>query len=102
MFSVIDTIRVKLLVVPSPYPVPGAALHPHFYTHLICPNKCLPIFNSEMGMTLGKLETTLSIEFLEEGSASGYSMIVAKVLESTFELSDADIKFKVLNNGHDG
>jgi hypothetical protein len=55
-----------------------------------------------MGMTLGKLETTLSIEFLEEGLASGYSMIVAKVLESTFELSDADIKFKVLNNGHDG
>src|SRR5580692_7493527 len=86
-FSIINTIRVKLLIVPSPYPVPGAALHPHFDTHLICPNKCLPIFNSEMSMALGKLETTLSIEFLEKRSTSGYSMMVAQVCEGTFELS---------------
>jgi len=55
-----------------------------------------------MGIALGKLETTLSIEFLEEGSTSSYSMIVAKVLEGTFELSYANVKLEVLNNGHDG
>ena len=101
-FFVINTIWVKLLVIPSPYPVPGAALHPHLYTHLISSNKCLLIFNSEMSMALCKLETTLSIEFLEKRSVSGYSMIIAKVLESTFESSDAGIKLEVLNNGHDG
>ena len=49
-----------------------------------------------MGMALGKLETTLSIKFLEEGSTLGYSMIVAKVLEGTFELSYANVKLEVL------
>jgi len=55
-----------------------------------------------MSMALCKLEMTLSIEFVEKRSASGYSMIIAKVLESTFESSDAGIKLEVLNNGHDG
>jgi hypothetical protein len=55
-----------------------------------------------MSMALGKLETTLSIEFLDRGSASGYPMIVAKVSESIFELSNANVKLEVLNDGHGG
>ena len=52
-------------------------------------------------MALGKLETTLSIEFLEEGSVSGYSMMVAQVREGSFELCNANVKLEVLNDGHD-
>jgi hypothetical protein len=54
-----------------------------------------------MSMALGKLETTLSIEFLEKGSASRYSMMVAQVREGTFELCNANVKLEVLNDGHD-
>jgi len=93
---------VKLFVVSSPYSVPGAALHSHLYIHLISPNKCLSLFNSEMSMALCKLKTTLSIEFFEKRLALGYSMIIAKVFKSTFESSNAGIKLEVLNNGHDG
>jgi hypothetical protein len=92
---------VKLLIVPSPYPVPGAALHPHFDAHLIYPNKCLPIFNSKMSMALGKLKTMLPVEFLKKGSASSYSMMVAQVCESVLELCNANVKLEILNNGHD-
>ena len=53
-------------------------------------------------MTFGKLEASLSVEFLEEGSALGYPMIVAKVFESIFELSNANVKLEVLNDGHGG
>ena len=55
-----------------------------------------------MSMALCKLETTLSIEFLEKRLVLGYSMIIAKVLESIFESSDAGIKLEVLNNGYNG
>jgi len=101
-FSVIDTIKVKLFVIPPPYPVPSAPLHSHFHTHLICPNKCFPILHCEMSMVLGELETTLPVKFLEKGSMSGYSMIVAEVLESMFELGNANIKLEVLNDRHSG
>jgi hypothetical protein len=53
-----------------------------------------------MSMALGKLETTLSIEFLEKRSTSGYLMMVAQVCEGTFELSNANVKLEVLNDGH--
>ena len=55
-----------------------------------------------MSMALGKLETTLSIEFLKEGSASSYSMMVAQVCEGTFELCNANVKLEVLNDGNSG
>ena len=97
-FSIIDAIRVELFIFPSPYPVPSAALHPHFYTHLICPNKCLPILHSKMSMALGKLETTFAVKILEKGLTSGYPMIIAKVFEGMFELSNADVKLEVLDN----
>ena len=77
---------MKFLIILSPYPISGTALHPHFHTHLICPNKCLPILHSEMSMTPSKLETTLAVKFLEKGSTSGYPMIIAKIFESVFEL----------------
>ena len=38
-----------------------------------------------MCMAPCKLETTFAVEFLEEGSAPGYPMIIAEVLESMFE-----------------
>jgi hypothetical protein len=53
-------------------------------------------------MTFGKLEAPLPVEFLEEGSTSGYPMIIAKVFESMFELSNANVKLEVLNDGHGG
>jgi len=77
MFSVINTISVKLLVIVSPNPVPGATFHAYFDTHLICPNICLLIVNSQMCMALCNLEATFPIEFLKKGTASGYLMIVA-------------------------
>jgi hypothetical protein len=55
-----------------------------------------------MGMAPSELETTFPVEFLEKGSASGYSMIVAKVLESAFELGNANVKLEVFNDGHGG
>jgi hypothetical protein len=51
-----------------------------------------------MGMSFGKLEATLSVKFLEKRSTSGYPMIVAKVFEGPFELSDTNVQLKVLNN----
>ena len=51
-----------------------------------------------MSMTLGELKTTLAVEFLEKGSASGYPMIISKVFESVFELSNANVKLKVLDD----
>ena len=53
-------------------------------------------------MTFGKLEAPLPVEFLEKWSASGYPMIIAKVLEGVFEGGDANVKFKALYNGHKG
>ena len=52
-------------------------------------------------MALSKLETTLSIEFLKEGSVSGYSVMVAQIRKSTFELCNSNVKLEVLNDGHD-
>jgi hypothetical protein len=49
-------------------------------------------------MTFGKLEAPLPVEFLEEGSTSGYAMIVAKGFESKFELCYADVKLEVPND----
>ena len=97
-FSVIDTIRVKFFILLSPYPDPGAALHSNFNTNLISPNKCFPIIHSEMGMSLGKVETTLPVKSLEKKSTLGYPMIVAKVFEGPFELSDATVQLEVLDN----
>jgi hypothetical protein len=51
-----------------------------------------------MGISLGKLEATLPVKFLEKRSMSGYPMIVSKVFEGPFELSDANVKLKVLDN----
>jgi hypothetical protein len=55
-----------------------------------------------MSMALSELETTFPVKFLEKGSASGYSMIIAKVIESDFELGDANVKLKGLDNRHGG
>jgi hypothetical protein len=99
MLFVINTIRVKLLVGLPPNPLgSGAAFHAHFDTHLIRPNKGFPIINSEMCMTFGKLEAPLPVEFLEEGSISGYAMIIAKAFEGNFELGYADVKLEVPRN----
>ena len=51
-----------------------------------------------MGMASSKLETMLAVKLLEKGLASGYPMIIAKVFEGPFKLSDANVKLKVLNN----
>jgi len=99
---IINTIKVQLLILFSPYSISTTALHSHFDTHLICPNKCFPIFNSKVGMMFGKLEPPLLIKFLEKRSASGYLLIIAKVLEGVFEGGDANIKFKALYNRHEG
>ena len=53
-------------------------------------------------MMFGKLEPPLLIKFLEKRSASGYLLIIAKVLEGVFEGGDANIKFKALYNRHEG
>jgi len=98
MFSVINTISVKLLTIPSPYPVSGASLHFYFHTYFICLNKCFPIFYSEMGMAPSKLEAMLAVKLLEKGLASSYLMIIAKVFESMFQLDNANVKLEVLNN----
>jgi len=45
---------------------------------------------------------TLLIEFLEKESVLGYSIIVAKVIESIFELSNANVKLEILNDSHSG
>ena len=49
-------------------------------------------------MTSCKLEALLAVEFLEKGSASGYTMIIAKAFKSKFELSYANVKLEVLDN----
>jgi hypothetical protein len=49
-------------------------------------------------MTFGKLEAPLPVELLEEGSMSGYAMIIAKAFEGHFELGNADVKLKVPRN----
>jgi len=51
-----------------------------------------------MGMSFGKLEMILPVKFLEKKSMSGYPMIIAKGFEGPFELSDAVVKLKVLDN----
>ena len=54
-----------------------------------------------MSIMPSELETTLLIKFLEKGTTSGYPMIIAKIFENVFELSNANVKLKVLNNRHD-
>ena len=54
-----------------------------------------------MGMTLCKLKATFPVKFLEKGSTSGYSMIIAKAFESSFELSNINVKLEVSDDGHD-
>jgi hypothetical protein len=49
-----------------------------------------------MSMVSGKLEMTLLVKILENGSASGYPMIISKVFESLFELGNANVKLKGL------
>ena len=93
-----NTIRVKLLIILSLYPIPSAVLHPHFDSHLIRSNIGLPILNSEMSMALGKLKMMLVINVLKKHAMSSYLMMIAKVLESTFELCSINVKLKVLNN----
>ena len=51
-----------------------------------------------MSMALSELEAALAVKFLEKGSSSGYPMIIAKVFESVFELGNANVKSKVLND----
>ena len=101
-FFVINTIRMKLLIIPSSYLVYGTTLHPHFHTHLISPNKCLPILYSEMSMTSSKLRMAFAVKFLEKRSTLGYPMIIAKVFESMLDSFKGDIKLKVSNNWNDG
>ena len=55
-----------------------------------------------MGMALCKLKATFPVKFLEKGSTSGYSMIIAKAFESLFELSNTNVKLEVLDDRHDG
>ena len=90
---------MKLFIIPSLYPVSGAALYPHFDIYLIYLNKDFPILHSEMPY---KLEVTLMVLILEKELASGYSIIIAKVFESMLESWDMYIKFKVLNNKYEG
>ena len=89
---------MKFLIILSSYPISDTALHPHFYTHLICPNKCLPNLHSKMSMMSSELETMLAIKFLEKGSTSGYPMIIDKIFESMFDGHGGDVKLKILNN----
>ena len=98
MFSIIDTISVKLLIIPSPYPVSTTALHLYFYTYLICLNKYFSILHCKMSITLCKLETMFAVEFLEKESISDYPMIIAEVFENMFELGNTNVKLKILNN----
>jgi hypothetical protein len=98
MLSVIDTIRVKLFIIPSPYSVSSTPLYPHFHTHLIYPNEGFSIIHSEMSMALSKLETRFPVKFLEKGTASGYLMIIAKGFESAFEGGDTHVKLKVFHD----
>jgi hypothetical protein len=86
---------VKLLVCLPPYSVLGTVLYANFDTHLIDPNKCFLILNSEMCIALCKLETMFAVEFLEEGWAPSYLMIIAKVLDSMLEYISVDIKLKI-------
>jgi len=53
---------------------------------------------SAMSMILSELETTFVIKFTEKELLLGYLMIIAKVFESVFELSNTNVKFKVLND----
>jgi hypothetical protein len=55
-----------------------------------------------MGMAPSKLETTLAVEFLEKRPTSGYLMNIVKVLESVFELGNANVTLEVLTDGHVG
>jgi hypothetical protein len=53
-------------------------------------------------MTSSKLEVMLAVEFLEKGSTSGYSMIIAKSFEGSFKCIWRDIKLEILNDGNSG
>jgi hypothetical protein len=50
----------------------------------------------------GQLKAPLVVEFLEKRLTSSYLMIIAKVMESMFELSNANVKLEVLNDRHNG
>jgi hypothetical protein len=58
--------------------------------------------NPLLNVALSELETILPVKFLEKGSVLGYSKIVAEVLESVFELGNANVELKWLNNRHIG
>ena len=76
-FSISNTIKVKFCIIFSPNPVSGAMFRIYFDTHLICPNICHLILNSQRCMGLCKLKPIFPIEFFKKGTASSYPMIVA-------------------------
>ena len=51
-------------------------------------------------MTFGKLEALIAVKFLEKGLASNYLITITKVLVSIFEVSNTNVKLKVLNNNY--
>jgi hypothetical protein len=50
-------------------------------------------------MTSGKLEAALAVKLLDKESTSGYSMIIAKAFEGTFEGAGGGFKLEVSDNG---
>ena len=91
---------MKILIISSPYLVSGTVLHSNFNTYLIYSNQGVPILHSEMSMASSKLKMMLPVKFLEKRMMSDYLMTIAKDFESVFELSNANVKLKVLNNKH--
>jgi len=101
MLFVVNTISVKLLISFPPNPVLCAALHASFDTHLISPDICFPILNSQMGMPFCKLQLILVVKLFEKGLSSGYAMIIAKSFESPFKGGGVNIKLKISDDRWD-
>ena len=53
-----------------------------------------------MNMMSSELKIMFSVKFFEKESVLDYLLIIAKVLEATFELSNTNIKLEILNDGH--
>ena len=97
-FFIINIINVKLFIFSSPYSVSGTVLHFNFNAHFIYPNKDLSILYNKINITSSKQKMTLPVKFLEKGTMSDYLIIIVKVFESVFELSNTNVKLKILNN----
>ena len=75
-------------------------LYVNFHTYFINSNKGLPVLNSKVCIIFDKLKTSLLVKFHQKKLASSYWLIIAKVFESIFKLSNTNVKLKVLNNGY--